>query len=128
MYGYLRLDLIDGNVAEWDAKVDEFAKAAGFDLATVFHEADVERSIAPPEFMNMVRELQRSGASAVAVPHGHLHGMALPQMCLLDVLQVRALTTVWEVAARARVGAVRRHGTQCAAIVRRRSARVRNTT
>jgi len=99
MYGYLRLDLIDGDTAEWDAKVEEFAEAEGFDLAMVFHESDTDRSIVPPEFMNLVRELQRSGANAVAVPEGHLHGMALPQMCLLDVLHVRALTTVWEMAA-----------------------------
>ncbi|WP_216893694.1 hypothetical protein [Nocardia alni] len=98
MYGYLRLDLIEGDVAEWDAKVVEFAEAAGFDLATVFHESDTG-SVVPAEFMSMIRELRRSRASAVAIPEGHLRGMATPQICLLDLLHTRALTTVWEMAA-----------------------------
>ncbi|MGO4648653.1 hypothetical protein AB4305_27400 [Nocardia sp. 2YAB30] len=38
LYGYMRLDLIEGDVEICDERLEQFATVNGFELAAIFHE------------------------------------------------------------------------------------------
>ena len=96
-YGYLRLDLVDdGEVAE--RVMVAAAQAAGCQLGAVFREWSPQTATVPPAFLDLVCECCRAEAHTVITVLGHLSGMAVPRMVLLDMLAVRADAQVCEVA------------------------------
>ncbi|NUS44479.1 MAG: recombinase family protein [Mycobacteriaceae bacterium] len=64
MYGYMRVDLVSGEVSEWEERIRNFAAREGFDLGTVFHEPGPDR----PAFNDLIHELRRAECRHVVVP------------------------------------------------------------
>ncbi|MGW1742937.1 hypothetical protein ACWCPQ_29500 [Nocardia sp. NPDC001965] len=90
MYGYLRLDLLkDAEVSEWSFRMNKFAEKQGYEFGTVFHEESPQTWAVPEAFVELAHECRRTEAHVVATPYGHLSGMAMPKMCLLNFLAAR---------------------------------------
>lgn len=99
-YGYLRTDLLETDeVKQWDDRLAEFAEAHGYQLATVFHEPSPQTTTVPPAFVELVAACRRSEAHTVLTVHGHMSGLAVPRMCLLDLLAARGHAHAWDVPA-----------------------------
>ncbi|WP_280382743.1 hypothetical protein [Nocardia wallacei] len=98
-YGYLRTDLVgDGDRAE--RQMIRAAWDLGFQLAAVFREQSPQTAAVPPAYVDLVCECCRAEAHMVITVPGHLCGMAVPRMVLLDMLAVRAHAQVCEVTLR----------------------------
>ncbi|RMI30497.1 hypothetical protein [Nocardia stercoris] len=99
-YGYLRMDLISPqSLAGTVARLTAAAAEHGHELATVFYEDAPQSATLPEAFAELAMECRRSGAHTVFTLPGHLGGMAIPRICLLDFLAARGSAHVWELAA-----------------------------
>ena len=98
-YGYVRDDLLDDrNFGSSEDKLRETARSLGYELGTVFHEPESpQNATLPPAFVDLVQECRRAAAHAVITPRGHMSQMAVCQMVLLSILDVRAGAAVHEV-------------------------------
>ncbi|WP_280267593.1 hypothetical protein [Nocardia wallacei] len=96
-YGYLRVDLLDDELIACEERLTAVAQDLGFELAAVFCEQPPQRASIPPAYLELLRECCRTQAHTVITLPGHLSGMAVPRMCLLEVLAVRAAAQVCEV-------------------------------
>lgn len=97
MYGYLRLDLLnDLDVSACDARLEAFACEHGYEFGTVFHELSPQTWAVPYAFAQLVHECRRSEAHVVATLAGHISGMAMPRICLLDFLAARGHAHITE--------------------------------
>ncbi|MFJ4652121.1 hypothetical protein ACIP5Y_12725 [Nocardia sp. NPDC088792] len=95
-YGYLRIDLLSGEVADWEHRLVEVSRGLGVEVAAVFRESSPQGTV-PPAYLELVHECCRTGAHIVITAPGHLSGMAIPHTCLLDILAIRAGARVCEV-------------------------------
>jgi hypothetical protein len=64
MYGYLRLDVANGQVAPCEAQIRRFVEYESFDLAMIFH----ERIHGDAALTALIAELRRADAHHVVVP------------------------------------------------------------
>ncbi|RMI30116.1 hypothetical protein [Nocardia stercoris] len=96
-YGYVRTDLVaPQRLAETVARLTAAAADHGHELATVFYEDSPQSAALPEAFAELTIECRRSGAHTVFTLPGHLGGMAIPRICLLDFLAARGNAHVWE--------------------------------
>lgn len=95
-YGYLRLELLGGEIATWEGRLAAAALELGFELAAVFREHAPEATV-PPAYLDLLHECRRAQAHLVMTATGHLSGMTVPRACLLGLLAARAGARVYEV-------------------------------
>ncbi|MFE3262544.1 hypothetical protein ACFXPS_44300 [Nocardia sp. NPDC059091] len=97
-YGYVRDDLLDDRESDSsDDRLRDTARSLGYELGTVFHEPSPQSATLPPAFVELVQECRRAAAHAVITLRGHMSQMAVCRMVLLEILDVRAGTAVYEV-------------------------------
>ncbi len=96
-YGYLRVDLLPGELDVWERRLVEVARGLGVELAAVFRESSPQATV-PPAYLDLLHECCRADAHIVVTVLGHLSGMAIPHTCLIDILLIRADARVCEVA------------------------------
>ncbi|NQE89460.1 hypothetical protein [Nocardia terpenica] len=98
-YGYLRTDLIaDDAVEACDAVLARIASAEyHHQLASVFHESSPQSCQLPPELVRLVAECARAEAHLVLTFTGHLSGMGVARICVLDYIASRGHAHVVEV-------------------------------
>ncbi|MEV6324096.1 hypothetical protein AB0M45_23345 [Nocardia sp. NPDC051787] len=90
MYGYLRLDLLTGaDVSLCEAQLETFAGEHGYEFGAVFRESSPQTCAVPQAFADLVHECRRAEAGVVVTLAGHMSGMAISRMCLLDFLASR---------------------------------------
>ncbi|MEV6323731.1 hypothetical protein AB0M45_21435 [Nocardia sp. NPDC051787] len=100
VYGYLRLDLLEGSeVAACHAQLEAFARQHGYEFAAVFHESSPQTWSVPHAFAELVHACRRSGTHVVVTLAGHLSGMAMSRICLLDFLAARGNAHLMELPA-----------------------------
>ncbi|QIS09821.1 hypothetical protein [Nocardia arthritidis] len=99
-YGYLRLDLVDEDTVEaYDAALARIAFAEyQHQLAGVFHESSPQSCQLPPELVRLVAECVRAEAHMVLTIAGHLSGMGVARICVLDYIARQGRAHVVEVA------------------------------
>ncbi|MEU1430222.1 hypothetical protein ABZ412_24395 [Nocardia sp. NPDC005746] len=99
-YGYLRTDLLSPQrLVETVTRLMAAATEHGHELATVFYEDSPQNAALPEAFAELAIECRRSGAHTVYTCSGHLGGMAVPRICLLDYLAARGSAHVLELSA-----------------------------
>ncbi|MEV6320825.1 hypothetical protein AB0M45_06440 [Nocardia sp. NPDC051787] len=100
VYGYLRLDLLSGSeLSQCHAQLETFAREHGYEFAAVFHESPPQSWSVPQAFAELVHACRRSGAHMVVTLAGHLSGMAMSRICLLDFLAARGNAHLMELPA-----------------------------
>ncbi|ATL69893.1 hypothetical protein [Nocardia terpenica] len=98
-YGYVRTDLIaDDAVEACDAALARIASVEyHHQLAGVFHESPQQSCQLPPELVRLVAECGRAEAHMVLTFTGHLSGMGVARICVLDYIASRGHAHVVEV-------------------------------
>ncbi|KZM71656.1 hypothetical protein AWN90_02725 [Nocardia terpenica] len=98
-YGYLRTDLIAEQAVEaCDAELARIASAEyHHQLAGVFHESSPQNCQLPPELVRLVTECARAEAHMVLTFTGHLSGMGVARICVLDYIARQGHAHVVEV-------------------------------
>ncbi|WP_157777929.1 hypothetical protein [Nocardia terpenica] len=98
-YGYLRTDLVAEDAVEaCDAMLARIASAEyQHELAGVFHESSPQSCQLPPELVRLVAECARAEAHLVLTFTGHLSGMGVARICVLDYIASRGHAHVVEV-------------------------------
>lgn len=100
VYGYLRLDLLeDSEISRCQAQLEAFAREHDYEFGAVFHEPSPQTCSVPHAFAELVHACRRSGAHVVVTLAGHLSGMAMPRICLLDFLAARGNAHLMELPA-----------------------------
>lgn len=100
VYGYLRLDLLKASeVSRCHAQLEAFAREHGYEFGAVFHESSPQSWSIPRAFAELVHACRRSGADVVVTLTGHLSGMAMSRICLLDFLAARGNARLMELPA-----------------------------
>ncbi|MFQ6332063.1 hypothetical protein ACLMAL_38945 [Nocardia sp. CWNU-33] len=95
-YGYVRLDLVGRDLTSCEQRLLTFAREHGYELAAVFREQAPQAAKLPQAFIDLVHECRRAEANTVITLCGHLAGMSMPRLSLLDVLAARGNAHVCE--------------------------------
>ncbi|MFI2473071.1 hypothetical protein [Nocardia xishanensis] len=98
-YGYVRTDLIGTDrIGEFDDELALIARVQfGHELAGVFHEPTPQNCQIPPALACLATECARAEANMILTPVGHLSGLAVARMCILDYLAARSGAHVIEI-------------------------------
>lgn len=98
-YGYVRTDLIDADrIGGFDDELALIARVQfGHELAGVFHEPSPQNCQLPPALVCLATECARAEANMILTPVGHLSGLAVARMSILDYLAAKTTAHVIEI-------------------------------